>query len=241
MAAGAAQFLGWALFVLLISYFVLVESGDVRGALVPLSIPGYADDIRRLGAELSRIWNAFLRGQIIVFLLATLTYMLVLSVLGVHYALGIAFLAGLATVRPVRRQYRLLDHAGSCRLFSGSELVRAEPALVCDPVRRLRHPHRPGLRQLRHAADHLSGLAGASCCSPHRGPGLRQSAGPARSRRGRAHPGHRCPVLALPRCARCWTWIRGREGEFAPAAAAAFAAFWLEFGGSSRVPARRVT
>jgi len=100
MAAGAAQFLGWALFVLLISYFVLAESGDVRGALVPVSIPGYADDIRRLGEALSRIWNAFLRGQVIVFLLATVTYIMVLSLLGVRYALGIAFLAGLARFVP---------------------------------------------------------------------------------------------------------------------------------------------
>jgi hypothetical protein len=58
MAASAASFLGWSLFVLLTSYFVLVESGDVRGALVPLDVPGYADDIRRLGQQLSRIWNA---------------------------------------------------------------------------------------------------------------------------------------------------------------------------------------
>jgi predicted PurR-regulated permease PerM len=100
MAAGAAQFLGWSLFVLLISYFVLAESGDVRGALVPLDVPGYSDDIRRLGRELSRIWNAFLRGQIIVFFLATAAYTIVLTILGVHYALAIAFLAGLARFVP---------------------------------------------------------------------------------------------------------------------------------------------
>jgi predicted PurR-regulated permease PerM len=100
MAASAAQFLGWALFVLLISYFVLVESGDVRGALVPVHIPGYADDIRHIGNELSHIWNAFLRGQILVFILATCTYFLALSGVGVHYALGIAFLAGLARFIP---------------------------------------------------------------------------------------------------------------------------------------------
>ena len=100
MAAGAAQFLGWSLFVLLISYFVLAESGSVRGALVPLDVPGYSDDIRRLGRELSHIWNAFLRGQIIVFFLATAAYTVVLTVLGVHYALAIAFLAGLARFVP---------------------------------------------------------------------------------------------------------------------------------------------
>ncbi|HSR20476.1 MAG TPA: AI-2E family transporter [Anaerolineales bacterium] len=100
MAAGAAQFLGWALFVLLISYFVLAESGDVRGALIPVNVPGYADDIRRLDQALRRIWNAFLRGQTLIFLLATVTYFLVLSILGVRYALGIAFLAGLARFIP---------------------------------------------------------------------------------------------------------------------------------------------
>ncbi|HEY5984715.1 MAG TPA: AI-2E family transporter [Anaerolineales bacterium] len=100
LAAGAAQFLGLSLFVLLVSYFVLAESGSVRGALVPVNIPGYAEDIRRLGQELSRIWNAFLRGQIIVFLLAGLTYVVVLSILGVHYALAIALLAGLARFVP---------------------------------------------------------------------------------------------------------------------------------------------
>jgi predicted PurR-regulated permease PerM len=65
-----------------------------------VNIPGYAEDIRRLGQELSRIWNAFLRGQIIVFLLAGLTYLVVLSILGVHYALAIALLAGLARFVP---------------------------------------------------------------------------------------------------------------------------------------------
>jgi predicted PurR-regulated permease PerM len=100
MATSAAQFLGWSLFVLVISYFVLEESGDVRGALVPLYVPGYTDDIRRMSEELSRIWNSFLRGQIIVFVLASLAYTIVLSFLGVHYALGIAFLAGLARFVP---------------------------------------------------------------------------------------------------------------------------------------------
>ena len=100
VASGAAQFLGWALFVLLISYFVLAESGGFRGRIVWLDIPGYAEDIHRLGYELSHIWNAFLRGQIIVFLMTAVTYTVVLTVFGVHYAIGIALLAGLAKFVP---------------------------------------------------------------------------------------------------------------------------------------------
>jgi len=100
LASGAAQFLGWALFVLLLSYFVLAESGGLRGRIVWLDIPGYSEDIRRLGRELNRIWNAFLRGQIIIFFLTAITYTIVFSILGIRYAIGIAFLAGLAKFVP---------------------------------------------------------------------------------------------------------------------------------------------
>jgi len=137
MATGAAQFLGWALFVLLISYFVLVEAGDVRGALVPVSIPGYADDIRRLGRELSRIWNAFLRGQIIVFLLATLAYTVILTVLGVHYALAIAFLAGLARFVPYVGNLVSWTTLALVAFFQPSNLFGLGPltyAIVCVVV-----------------------------------------------------------------------------------------------------------
>jgi predicted PurR-regulated permease PerM len=100
LATGAAQSLGWALFILLISYFVLAESGGLRGQLVPVKLPGYAEDIRRLGQDLNRIWNAFLRGQIIMFLIAAVTYSVVFSILGVRFSLAIAFLAGLARFVP---------------------------------------------------------------------------------------------------------------------------------------------
>ena len=68
--------------------------------LFPLDIPGYTQDFERLTRELGRIWNAFLRGQIIIFFLAVIVYSIVLSVLGVHYAIGLAFVAGLARFVP---------------------------------------------------------------------------------------------------------------------------------------------
>jgi predicted PurR-regulated permease PerM len=100
IASSAAQFLGWALFVLLISYFVLADSGGLRGRIVWFDIPGYTEDIRRLGLELNRIWNAFLRGQIIIFFLTAICYTIIFSILGVRYAVGIALLAGLSKFVP---------------------------------------------------------------------------------------------------------------------------------------------
>jgi predicted PurR-regulated permease PerM len=100
IAGGAAQFLGWLLFVLLVSYFALSESGGTRRGIVWLDIPGYTEDIHRLGHELGLIWNAFLRGQVIIFFFTFLVYLVVFGLLGVNYVIGIAVLAGLAKFVP---------------------------------------------------------------------------------------------------------------------------------------------
>lgn len=100
VAGSAANFLGWTFFVLLVSYFVLAESGGLRNQMVTIDIPGYKEDIARLTRELGRIWNAFLRGQIILFFLTIIVYEIALSVLGVNYALTLALLAGVARFIP---------------------------------------------------------------------------------------------------------------------------------------------
>src|SRR5688500_17321027 len=100
LAGGAVEVFGWTLFILTVSYFVMAESNGLREDLVKVEIPGYTEDLRRLGRELSRIWNAFLRGQIIIFALAVVIYSILLPALGVRYALGLALMAGLAKFLP---------------------------------------------------------------------------------------------------------------------------------------------
>ncbi|MCC6499150.1 MAG: AI-2E family transporter [Anaerolineales bacterium] len=100
VAGGAAQTIGWLFFILLVSYFVMAESSGLQGDLIKVNLPGYSEDFRRLGNELSRIWNAFLRGQILIFTLAFVVYTILFSLLGVKYAIGLAFMAGLAKFLP---------------------------------------------------------------------------------------------------------------------------------------------
>ncbi|HEX6270622.1 MAG TPA: AI-2E family transporter [Anaerolineales bacterium] len=100
LAGGAVEVFGWTLFILTVSYFVMAESSGFREDLVKIEIPGYTEDLRRLGSELSRIWNAFLRGQIIIFVLTVGIYSVLLPALGVRYALGLALMAGLAKFLP---------------------------------------------------------------------------------------------------------------------------------------------
>jgi predicted PurR-regulated permease PerM len=100
IASGTAATLGWGFFIALISFFLLSDMGQMPNALVALDIPGYNADFRRLGGQLGAIWNAFLRGQLILFSLTVFVFSILLSILGVRYAFGLALLAGLARFVP---------------------------------------------------------------------------------------------------------------------------------------------
>jgi len=100
IASGVGSTLTWTVFILLISYFIMSESDGVRAKMIKLTVPKYEEDIRRMGMQLSQVWNAFLRGQLIVFLITVAWYSLLLGVLGVKYFFLLAILAGLARFVP---------------------------------------------------------------------------------------------------------------------------------------------
>ncbi len=100
LATQTASTIGWGFFVVLVSYFLLSEMARIPNPLGSIVIPGYDADIRRLTRELGLIWNAFLRGQVILFTLTLLVFSMVLSALGTRYFLALALLAGLARFVP---------------------------------------------------------------------------------------------------------------------------------------------
>ncbi len=100
VASGAVNTLVWTLFVLIVSYFIMVESGGLRERILQVNLPGYSEDFARMSKEVARIWNAFLRGQFILISISTVMYTIVLGGMGVSYALGIALMAGLARFLP---------------------------------------------------------------------------------------------------------------------------------------------
>ncbi len=100
IAGGAAEIIGWLAFIILVSYFVLLESKGLSSRLFNLEIPGYASDIRKMGTELGKIWNGFLRGQMLIILITIVIYSILMSILGIRFALGLALLAGLARFVP---------------------------------------------------------------------------------------------------------------------------------------------
>lgn len=99
-AASAVVTLGWVFFILLIAYFLLADATQVTGELIRIDVPGYNEDIRRLGQQLKSIWNAFLRGQLIITLLVLISYYLLMLILDVRFALAISLVAGVGRFVP---------------------------------------------------------------------------------------------------------------------------------------------
>jgi predicted PurR-regulated permease PerM len=99
LATGAAVSIGRVFFVLFISYFMVSESNKVK-EIQNISIPEYEYDLGRLSRQLRQIWDAFFRGQLIIFLLVFVVYLIILTALGVRYAVILAAMTGLAIFVP---------------------------------------------------------------------------------------------------------------------------------------------
>jgi predicted PurR-regulated permease PerM len=127
LAGSAVSILGWTAFVVIVSYFFLLESGEFRNQIIHIEIPNYAEDYRRLSAKLGRIWNAFLRGQIIIFFSKFLAYTVILGIMGVHYAIPVALIAGFASFLPYIGPTITWIVLGLITLFQGGNIFGLAP------------------------------------------------------------------------------------------------------------------
>jgi predicted PurR-regulated permease PerM len=128
VASSAASMLGWIAFILLVSYFILVESEGIPASMVQFHVPGYDTDIKRLGVELSRTWNAFLRGQLIITVFVILVYAIMLTAFGLPVALGLAAIAGIA---------KFIPYIGALVMWTSYGLVsyfQPSPPLGLQPI-----------------------------------------------------------------------------------------------------------
>src|SRR5450759_1026569 len=122
LASSAASIIGWIFLSFLLSYFIISETGGAPGKIFNFHIPGYREDINIISHELGIIWNAFLRGQVVVVFMVTLIYMVVLSILGVRYYFGLALLAGFSRFLPYVGGILSMTSNGLVSLAQGSTI-----------------------------------------------------------------------------------------------------------------------
>jgi len=127
LATATASTIGRGLFVLVISYFVLVDLGKVPNPRDFINIPGYSYDIQKMSRAIGRIWNAFLRGQITIVILVMISYSILLSILGVRYSIALAILAGLARFVPYIGPLITYIVIGLVTLFQGGNYFNLQP------------------------------------------------------------------------------------------------------------------
>ncbi|MBN2549238.1 MAG: AI-2E family transporter [Anaerolineales bacterium] len=127
LATSAATTAGWGMFLMLVSYFMLAESGQVPERLPHIEIPGYNSDARRLTRELARTWDAFLRGQLVISLLVILAYTVLLTILGLRFTLAIALMAGVARFVPWIGPFLTWTVTALVALLQGGNYFGLEP------------------------------------------------------------------------------------------------------------------
>lgn len=127
IATGAAATIGWILFIILVAYFMLSDSEGARAQVLNFNVPGYSDDLARMSHELSNIWNAFLRNQIILFFITFVLYIIVLGALQVNFYVGLALLAGLARFVPYVGPWVTWITYGLVAFFQGTTIFGLQP------------------------------------------------------------------------------------------------------------------
>ena len=112
------------LIVTLITAFYLTRDGDrIVEKLDNLAPPGYRDDFVCLRRQITDVWNAFLRGQLLLGLaLAAITTVVCMAV-GLPYAVGMGLIAGMMEFVPNLGPILALIPAVLVALFQGSSFL----------------------------------------------------------------------------------------------------------------------
>jgi predicted PurR-regulated permease PerM/ribosomal protein S18 acetylase RimI-like enzyme len=100
-ASDLAAFFGWTAFAFLVAFYLLHDMELLQKSLLGIVPENHKKDFRRLLEELGPIWNAFLRGQMLLSLIMGLVIGGAMSLLGVRYALVLGLMAAVAEFIPI--------------------------------------------------------------------------------------------------------------------------------------------
>jgi predicted PurR-regulated permease PerM len=127
-ATTTATGIGWAIIIFVISIYFAVDlprfGNLIRDAIYQ---PGYRRDVARILSEVGRIWDGYLRGQTILAVLTAVTFTVLLTILGVRYALVLGILAGMLTFIPFIGPFIIVTLSTLVAIFQGDNWVGLSP------------------------------------------------------------------------------------------------------------------
>ncbi|NLE44383.1 MAG: AI-2E family transporter [Chloroflexi bacterium] len=90
----------WLIFILIVAFYFVKDGPQLIRTLDNLAPPGYRDDVERLRHRVVGVWNAFLRGQLLLCLAVAVLTTIGCSAVGLPYAPILGLLAGMLEVVP---------------------------------------------------------------------------------------------------------------------------------------------
>jgi predicted PurR-regulated permease PerM len=127
VASGTATTIGWLLFVMMMAYFILAETGGQPDKIFHFDIPGYEDDFKNIGLQLNKVWNAFLRGQFLIIAFVIFVYSILFGAVGLRYFFGLAIIAGLTRFLPYIGPLIAWTTYGLVAYFQGTTIFGLSP------------------------------------------------------------------------------------------------------------------
>ncbi len=109
------------LYVSVLTFWILKDLQRLQRLLIDQIPHDYQEEVRRLGRELGAIWDAFLRGQIVLAIVVGLITWIVLSILGMPNAGGLALLSAFMEFLPTIGPGISMLIGTAVALFVGSE------------------------------------------------------------------------------------------------------------------------
>ena len=97
---GAASGALWLLFILIVSFYVITDAPLMYRSVVAVIPEVWRPEIRTLWRELVVIWDAFVRGRLLLSLLMAFLIWAALSILGVRSAPALGFVYGILSFVP---------------------------------------------------------------------------------------------------------------------------------------------
>jgi predicted PurR-regulated permease PerM len=101
VAASTASLIGMLLMTMVLGFYLLLDFERLTGICLDLVPLPYRGDFSRMFAETGRIWQAFLRGQLILALVIGVVVAAALTFLGLKFSWGLGLIAGLFEFVPL--------------------------------------------------------------------------------------------------------------------------------------------
>lgn len=120
---GIASGAFWVVFVLVVAFYLVRDAHHIAEQVELLAPPGYRQDVTRLRREIAQVWNAFLRGQLVLGTAMAVATAVVDTAIGLPYAWALGLFAGVMELVPNIGPYIAAVPAVLLALIRGSMFI----------------------------------------------------------------------------------------------------------------------